>query len=76
MSRPRLLPSLVPNVQFSPSEIDALLFAAQSQKVALNADAFSAATLKLDALKEVLQNAAPAPIEPPSATLLPAAALV
>jgi predicted DNA-binding transcriptional regulator YafY len=62
LSRPRLLPSLVPNVQFSSSELDALIFAAQAQKVTLNADALSSATFKLDALKEVLQNAAPAPI--------------
>jgi predicted DNA-binding transcriptional regulator YafY len=57
LSRPRLLSSHVPNVQFSLPELDALLFAAaQAQAVPIWAEALSSATLKLKALAESEPN--------------------
>lgn len=52
LSRPRLLSSRVPNVQFSLPELDALLFAAQTWTVPIRAEALASATLKLKALAE------------------------
>jgi proteasome accessory factor B len=57
LSRPRLLASRVPNVQFSSSELDALLFAAaQTRTVPINAKALASAAYKLNALSESEPN--------------------
>jgi len=52
LSRPRLLASSVPNIQFSPPELEALLLAAQTQTIHLKAEALSSAAFKLKALAE------------------------
>ena len=57
LSRPRLLASRVPNVQFSSSELDALLFAAaQTRTVPINAEALASAAYKLNSLAESEPN--------------------
>jgi len=57
LSRPRLLASRVPNVQFSSSELDALLFAAaQTRTVPINPEALASAAYKLNALAESEPN--------------------
>ena len=57
LARPRLLPSPVPDIQFSTQELDALLFAAvQAQSAAIKSRALSSATYKLKALAESKQN--------------------
>ena len=52
LSRPRLLASDVPNITFTSRELAALIFAAQTREVTMNADALSSAALKLKALAE------------------------
>ncbi len=56
LSRPRLLASDVPNIQFTSRELAALIFAANAQDVTMNADALSSAALKLKALAESEQS--------------------
>ncbi len=56
LSRPRLLACDVPNVRFTSRELAALIFAAQTQDVTVNADALSSAAFKLKALAESEQN--------------------
>lgn len=58
LSRPRLLASDVPSIQFTSRELAALIFAAQTQDVTMDAEALSAAALKLKALAESEQNEA------------------
>jgi proteasome accessory factor B len=53
LSRPRLLPSPVPDLRFSRTELDALLFAAVQAQAALpNAESLSSAIFKIKALGE------------------------
>jgi proteasome accessory factor B len=60
LSRPRLLSSHVPNIQFSASELKALLLAAQTQTVRMKAEALSSAVSKLKALAETQQTSSQA----------------
>ncbi|MGA8598898.1 MAG: WYL domain-containing protein [Bryobacteraceae bacterium] len=59
LSRPRLISSQVPEIRFSPTELDALLLAvAQAQAGLPNAESLASAALKLKALAESGSNAA------------------
>ncbi len=60
LSRPRLLSSQIPDIRFSPQELDALLFAAGQAQAALPAsDSLAAAVFKLQALVESSPGAVP-----------------
>lgn len=60
LSRPRLISARVPDIRFSPAELDALLLAvAQAQAALPNADSLSSASFKLKALAESEPDSTP-----------------
>jgi predicted DNA-binding transcriptional regulator YafY len=60
LSRPRLISSQVPDIRFSPPELDALLLAiAQAQAALPSTELLSSAALKLKALAESVADAVP-----------------
>lgn len=60
LSRPRLMSSQVPDIRFSPPELDALLLAiAQAQAALPSTELLSSAALKLKALAESVADAVP-----------------
>jgi predicted DNA-binding transcriptional regulator YafY len=60
LSRPRLMSSQVPDIRFSPPELDALLLAiAQAQAALPRTELLSSAALKLKALAESVADAVP-----------------
>ncbi|MBV9505146.1 MAG: WYL domain-containing protein, partial [Acidobacteriia bacterium] len=61
LSRPRLLATSIPNIRFSPPELESLLLAARQVQAALpRAEALASASLKLQALADSEPNAQPA----------------